>query len=53
MDIDYRMGPMRAEDYDALRVAVGWSSDAKPQIEESLRNSLMGSGRSLWVKKKS
>jgi GNAT superfamily N-acetyltransferase len=40
MDIDYRKGPMRAEDYDALRTAVGWSSYEKAQIEEGLAKSL-------------
>ncbi len=39
-DIDYQTGPMRPEDHDALRVAVGWSSYQKTQIEEGLKNSL-------------
>lgn len=40
MEIEYRTGPIRAEDYDALRTAVGWSAYEKAEIEEGLKNTL-------------
>jgi len=40
MEVDYKIGIMKSEDYHNLRVAVGWSSYNLSEIENGLKNTL-------------